>query len=73
MRQALAAGDPLPAAHVVEGKIHTLLDREEKARLEFLLDLLPADLVAGTRAAPDRQILDACTLRAVTRIFTLAG
>jgi LuxR family maltose regulon positive regulatory protein len=46
MRQAFAAGDPMSAAHVVEEQIHTLMDSEEKARLEFLLDLLPPDLVA---------------------------
>ena len=45
VRHALAAGDPLTAARIVEGQIHALLNRESKTRLEYLLDLLPSQLV----------------------------
>lgn len=44
VRHALAAGDPLAAARLVEGQIHTLLDLEAKTQLESLLDLLPEQL-----------------------------
>jgi len=45
VRHALAAGDQLAAARIVEGQIHALLNRELKTRLEFLLNLLPPQLV----------------------------
>jgi len=44
VRHALAAGDPLMAAKLVEGQIHPLLNRESKLRLARLLDLLPPQL-----------------------------
>jgi LuxR family maltose regulon positive regulatory protein len=45
VRHALAAGDQLTAARIVEGQIHALLNSETKTRLEYLLDLLPLQLV----------------------------
>ena len=45
VRHALAAGDQLTAARIVEGQIHALLNRESKTRLESLLNLLPSQLV----------------------------
>ena len=50
VHHALAAGDTLGAARVVEENMHALLDREDKTRLQFLLDLLPSDL--ATARAP---------------------
>lgn len=44
VRHALAAGEPLAAVHAVEANIHPLLNREEKRRLELLLDMLPPGL-----------------------------
>jgi LuxR family maltose regulon positive regulatory protein len=44
VRHALAAGDPLAAARVVEGQIHALLNHEAKRQLESLLNLLPQQL-----------------------------
>jgi LuxR family maltose regulon positive regulatory protein len=44
IRQALAAGEPLAAARVVEGQVHALLNQESKSRLEILLGLLPRQL-----------------------------
>jgi LuxR family transcriptional regulator, maltose regulon positive regulatory protein len=45
VRHALAAGDQLAAARVVEENIHALLNLEAKTRLESLLDLLPPQLI----------------------------
>jgi ATP/maltotriose-dependent transcriptional regulator MalT len=45
VRHALASGDQLTAARMVEGQIHALLNRESKTRLESLLNLLPLHLV----------------------------
>jgi ATP/maltotriose-dependent transcriptional regulator MalT len=50
VRHALAAGDSLTAARVVEESIHTLLNREENVRLQHVMELLPPDLIE-TRAA----------------------
>jgi ATP/maltotriose-dependent transcriptional regulator MalT len=44
VRHALAAGDPLAAARVVEEQVHSLLNSESKTRLERLLNLLPPQL-----------------------------
>jgi ATP/maltotriose-dependent transcriptional regulator MalT len=44
VRHALAAGDPLAAARVVEGQIHALLNQEAKRQMEALLNLLPQQL-----------------------------
>jgi LuxR family transcriptional regulator, maltose regulon positive regulatory protein len=45
VRHALASGDQLTAARMVEGQINVLLNRESKTRLEALLNLLPAQLI----------------------------
>lgn len=45
VRHALAMGDPLAAARVVEERMHALLNQEAKRQLESLLNLLPQPIV----------------------------
>ncbi len=45
VRHALAAGDWQAAARIVEGQMHALLNSESKTRLQYLLDLLPSQLI----------------------------
>jgi ATP/maltotriose-dependent transcriptional regulator MalT len=57
VRHALAAGDPLTAARVVEGQIHALLTRRDDAP-GILVGPATVSALRGTRAARDRPSLD---------------